>query len=105
MVMRGGTWCGHRILSRASVRELRRDQVPSLEPGQGLLWYRWPRPGRVVFGHDGGDSGVATVCFFDPEARTGVVALANGDWRRVNGRWALALIMDRLFDEAPHLDE
>ena len=63
------------------------------------------RPGRVVIGHDGGDSGAATVGFFDAEARTGVVALTNGDWRRVNGKRALALIMDRLFDEAPRLDD
>ena len=35
MVMGGGSWRGHRLLSRATVRELRRDQVPDLEPGQG----------------------------------------------------------------------
>ena len=103
MVMNGGTFRGTRLLSAGSVRELRRDQVPELEPGQGLIWFRLLRDGRPLFGHDGGDNGVATVCFFDPETEIGVVALANGDWRTVRGDWALYRIMDRLFDEAPRL--
>jgi len=46
---------------------------------------------------------VATVCFFDPETEIGVVALANGGWRKVRGDWNLYLIMDRLFAAAPNL--
>jgi CubicO group peptidase (beta-lactamase class C family) len=103
MVMGGGAWHGTRLLSEATVRELRRDQVPHLEPGQGLIWFELHRGGRTLFGHDGGDSGVATVSFFDPEADVGVVALANGNWRTVKGRYALYLIMDRLFEAAPRL--
>jgi len=103
MVMNGGSWHGHRLLSAATIRELRRDQIPDLEPDQGLIWFGLQRAGRSLFGHDGGDDGVATVCFFDPEADVGVVALANGNWRTVKGDYALYLIMDRLFDAAPHL--
>jgi CubicO group peptidase (beta-lactamase class C family) len=103
MVMNDGIWRGCRVLSAASVRKLLRDQIPELEPGQGLIWFRMTRQGRDLFGHDGGDDGVAAACFFDPEADTGVVALANGDWRRVKGDWALYRIMDRLFEEAPAL--
>jgi CubicO group peptidase (beta-lactamase class C family) len=103
MVMNGGSWHGHRLLSAATVRELRRDQIPDLEPDQGLIWFGLQRAGRSLFGHDGGDDGVATVCFFDPEADVGVVALANGNWRTVKGDYALYLIMDRLFDAAPHV--
>ena len=103
MVMNGGSWHGHRLLSAATVRELHRDQIPDLEPDQGLIWFGLQRAGRSLFGHDGGDDGVATVCFFDPEADVGVVALANGNWRTVKGDYALYLIMDRLFDAAPHL--
>ena len=40
MVMNGGTFRSTRLLSAGSVRELRRDQVPELEPGQGLIWFR-----------------------------------------------------------------
>ena len=103
MVMNRGSWHGHRLLSAATVGELRRDQIPDLEPDQGLIWFGLQRAGRSLFGHDGGDDGVATVCFFDPRADVGVVALANGNWRTVKGDYALYLIMDRLFDAAPHL--
>ena len=103
MVMNDGSWHGHRLLSKETVRELRRDQVPDLEPGQSLMWFQMQRKGRTLFGHDGGDDGVATVCFFDPDADVGVVALANGNWRTVKGQFALYLIMDRLFEAAPRL--
>jgi len=103
MVMRGGSWDGRRLLSERSVRELRRDQVPELEPGQGLLWFELPRGDRTLVGHDGGDDGVATVCFFDPADDVGVIALANGGWRLIRGDWSLYLIMDELFAAAPHL--
>jgi CubicO group peptidase (beta-lactamase class C family) len=103
MVMGAGSWRGHRLLSRDTVQELRRDQVPDLEPGQGLIWFALQRPDRTIFGHDGGDSGVATVCFFDPEDDVGVVGLANGGWRSSRGDYPLYEIMDRLFAAAPRL--
>jgi CubicO group peptidase (beta-lactamase class C family) len=103
MVMGGGAWRGSRLLSEATVRELRREQIPDLEPGQGLLWWGFERDGRSLFGHDGGDDGVATVCFFEPGSGTGVVALANGGWRTIRGDWSLYVIMDRLFQAAPGL--
>lgn len=77
--------------------------MPDLEPGQGLIWFRLPRDGRPLFGHDGGDTGVATVCFFDPREDVGVVALANGGWRPSRGDYPLYVIMDRLFDAAQRL--
>jgi CubicO group peptidase (beta-lactamase class C family) len=103
MIMGGGRWRGRRLLDGSTVRQLLRDQVPDLEPGQGLVWFRMQRHGRSLFGHDGGDDGAATVCFFDPKDDVGVVALANGDWRTVKGEWALYLIMDRLFEAASRL--
>jgi CubicO group peptidase (beta-lactamase class C family) len=103
MVMGGGAWRDRRLLSESTVRELRRDQVPDLEPGQGLIWFRLERPSRSLFGHDGGDTGVATVCFFDPAEGLGVVALANGGWRPSRGDYPLYVIMDRLLEAAPKL--
>jgi CubicO group peptidase (beta-lactamase class C family) len=100
MVMSGGSWKGTRLLSEATVRELRRDQVPELEPGQGLIWWELQRDGRTLVGHDGGDDGVATVAFFDPADDLGVVALANGGWRTIRGDWSMYLVMDRLFGAA-----
>jgi CubicO group peptidase (beta-lactamase class C family) len=103
MVMGGGSWRDRRLLSEATVRELRRDQIPDLEPGQGLIWFRLPRGSRSLFGHDGGDTGVATVCFFDPDESLGFVALANGGWRLSRGDYPLYVIMDRLLEAAPTL--
>ena len=103
MVMHGGRWNGTRVLRAASVRELLRPQLPGIAQGQGLIWYRYQLQGRAVWGHNGGDQGVSTLAFFDPRSETGVVVLANSDWRKVGGRWPLQQIMGRLFDEAPAL--
>jgi CubicO group peptidase (beta-lactamase class C family) len=77
-----------RILSRASVQEIRRQQVPKLVPGQGLVWYRIRMRGDAVLGHTGGDSGVSTRMFFRPSDGKGAIVLANGDtgasgWRQL----------------------
>jgi len=41
------------------------------------------------------------VAFYEPATQTGVVVLANGNWRRDGSRWPLQQIMERLFDIAP----
>ncbi len=101
--VRGGELDGVRILQEATVREMRRSQVPDEIAGQGLIWYVLHRGGERYWGHDGGDSGVATQMFFRPTDGTGVITLANGDWRRDHAAWPLSRIMDRLFAEADRL--
>lgn len=101
--IRLGELDGARILQEETVREMRRSQVPDLIAGQGLIWYVLHRRGERLWGHNGGDSGVATQMFFRPTDGTGVITLANGDWRRDGARWPLSLIMDRLFLEADRL--
>ena len=103
MFTRGGALGGARILSRDSVRAMQRRQVPDVSPDQGLVWYRSHPRGRQLVGHNGGDSGVATVCFSEPATDTGVIVLANGNWRYVRGAWPLQQILMRLFDEADRL--
>ncbi len=103
MMMHGGRWHGARVLDAASVGESLRPQLAGITPGQGLIWYRFRLRGRELWGHNGGDSGVATEAFFDPREGVGVVVLANGDWRRSATSWPLQQIMMRLFDEAPRL--
>jgi CubicO group peptidase (beta-lactamase class C family) len=98
MMMNGGTWNGARVLERETVREILRSQNPDTVEGQGLIWYRTHSGGRRLIGHDGGDRGVATVAFYDRDEDVGVVVLANGNWRRVGGRWPLQQIMHLLFD-------
>jgi CubicO group peptidase (beta-lactamase class C family) len=105
MVMNDGEWRGVRVLSEDSVRELRRSQIPDIVSGQGLIWYRFHLHGRRLLGHNGGDIGVATVAFFEPATGIGVVVLANGNWRRDGLRWPLQQIMERLFDDADHLEQ
>ena len=87
MVMNRGEWRGTRVLERGTVREMVRSQIPDSIYGQGLLWYRTRSRGRTLIGHNGGDKGVATVAFYDRDEDLGVVVLANGNWRRVGGRW------------------
>jgi CubicO group peptidase (beta-lactamase class C family) len=103
MFMGDGTLDGVRLLRPDTVREMRRSQVPEVVDGQGLIWYRSHRRGRALIGHNGGDYGVATVAFYDPDAETGVVVLGNGNWRRDAGRWPLMQIMDGLFERAGRL--
>lgn len=98
MMMNGGVWNGTRVLERVTVREMLRSQIPDTTYGQGLLWYRTRSRGRTLIGHNGGDQGVATVAFYDRDDDVGVVVLANGNWRRVGGRWPLQQIMHLLFD-------
>jgi CubicO group peptidase (beta-lactamase class C family) len=100
--IRGGELGGARILSESSVREMRSSQIPAEYAGQGLIWYVLHRHGERYWGHDGGDSGVATQMYFRPTDGTGVITLANGDWRWDRG-WPLSRIMDRLFEEADRL--
>lgn len=71
---------GVRILDTATVREIRRPQIPSMVPAQGLIWYYGdPQHGRfTIMGHNGGDVGVSTDMFFRMKDGAGVVLLANG---------------------------
>ena len=103
MFARGGALQGTRILSSDSVRAMQRRQIRDISPDQGLVWYRTSPRGRRLIGHNGGDSGVATVCFTEPATDTGVIVLANGNWRYVRGAWPLQQILMRLFDEADRL--
>ena len=105
MVMNGGGWNGVRILSTESVQEIRRSQIPGIEGGQGLIWYRFGFHGRSLVGHNGGDQGVATVAFFEPATGIGVAVLGNSNWRKDGNRWPLQEIMQRLFEDAPRLLE
>lgn len=88
------------MLAPDTVHEILRSQIPDMTYGQGLIWYRSRTSRRLVVGHNGGDKGVATVAFFDPAESFGVVALANANWRRADGRWPLQRFMNLLFDHA-----
>ena len=95
-----GALDGVRILPTAAVREMRRPQIPGIEHGQGLIWYRFTLRGMPLMGHNGGDSGVATQMYFRPSDGTGVIVLANGNWYIDGRHWPLQQAVVRLFEEA-----
>jgi CubicO group peptidase (beta-lactamase class C family) len=69
---------GRQVLSRSTVQEIRRNQIPKIVGWhQGLIWYGGSPHGYFRMGHDGGDYGMTTRMFFRPDRRVGVVSLTN----------------------------
>ncbi len=94
-----GTFEGVRVLDAATVREIKRNQIPDLvDWRQGLIWYAEPTWGFTMMGHTGGDYGQSTRMFFRPDRRVGIVSLTNA---YLGGRrWgAFSEIERRLFRE------
>ncbi len=89
-----------RILRSETVAEMRREQIPLLEPGQGLIWYRTGRGEDALLGHDGGELGARTAMFFRPADGLGVVLLANGGAEEDAEEQAFQELLDRFFVEA-----
>jgi CubicO group peptidase (beta-lactamase class C family) len=97
----GATADGVRILEPRTIKEIFTDQkVASWR--QGLIWYGSGNAitGRL-WGHNGGDKGVATYEFFSPSSGDGVVLLANGSWRNAAAGHAYRQIRDRLLANPP----
>ena len=78
----GGSVDGVRLLSEASVDALISPQIPDIDDTQGLIWYAWELGDDEVWGHNGGDDGVATEILFRKSDGAGVVLLMNGDGDR-----------------------
>lgn len=97
MFANGGSLDGTRLLDAATVDEMRRDQVPDLTTGQGLVWYSRRIRRHTMLGHDGGDDGVSTAMFYEPDTGIGIVVLTNDD------RGAADAILTRLVRYAPRL--
>ena len=91
---------GGPLLSPVAAADMKRVQLPSVEPTQGLGFYYDYKPGRPAplrLGHNGGDAGVQTDLWMCPwDDQTAVIVLANGD----SGYQEQAEIIDRLFAEA-----
>lgn len=99
-MLRGGA----PVLSRASVDEMCREQVPSIEPGQGLCWYEADDTPAGVLGHNGAYTGASADVLFDRARNVGVVVLSNGP-TYLDGssgdQAALTAISRRLLRDAP----
>ncbi len=84
MMMNNGEYNSTRILKESTVDLMLTPQIPSYmmtyPSQQGIIWMQDNTcPGRTLWGHDGGDPGVATYMFFEPETNIGVITLTNGN--------------------------
>jgi CubicO group peptidase (beta-lactamase class C family) len=104
MILGGGQFAGHRVLSAASVREMTRPRTVPLRRGQGMRALGWDVqtpyssnrgdlfPRGESFGHTGF---TGTSIWMDPASETAVILLSNrvhpdgkGDVKRVRGEVA-----------------
>jgi CubicO group peptidase (beta-lactamase class C family) len=81
-VMNFGTLDGNTILSKESVSEMInlknfQDANGEGEVSIGIHWYADSIGDRIVIGHSGGDPGVTSGLFFDPNKKIGIVLLIN----------------------------
>ena len=95
-LMGQGSWQDIAILTPATMAEMTRVQYPALGPDQGLGLYQSSLGGRRLWGHSGGEQGVAAEMFY--ENQVGVVLVTNGepDQSR-SGEDAWQEILARLF--------
>jgi CubicO group peptidase (beta-lactamase class C family) len=93
--MQSGAYQGETILSPKTVDLIFTIQRPDLNPRQGLVWFYMLQFDRHLWGHGGGDFGIATRMFFDPSTRIGVIILTNGE-----KAWPLQQIENELFTYA-----
>ena len=96
-----GTLGGTAILSPSSVNEMWTQQIPSIESKQGLNWYKellYHSGGEtLLWGHNGGELGVSTDMYVDPESNIGLCVLSNGGSTNL-------YICDELYDYALSLN-
>jgi CubicO group peptidase (beta-lactamase class C family) len=74
--MNGGELGGRRILQARTVRTMLTPQVPAVRNGEDEQLLFWTEKGGLI-GHSGGDDGVLTLMYFDPQTRIGAVLLTN----------------------------
>lgn len=82
MVMNKGELDGTRALTKKTVATmLQKNSFPGLndEAGEGIFWSHTK---SGVIGHNGGDLGVSSAMYFNPETRIGIVILTNASVSR-----------------------
>ena len=79
MFMGNGRLGEVRVLKEGTVEAMKKIQYPKLDKKQGISWYYTRVGGKQMVGHDGGDPGVVTQMFCQPEEGTGIIVLMNGE--------------------------
>ena len=95
--LNGGTLGTNSILSSSSVNEMLSLQIPTIDTVTGLNWHKtklYHSGGEVmVWGHSGGEQGVSTYLYIDPQNDIGICLLTNGEGEGL-------YICDALYDHA-----
>ena len=73
-IMNGGKCNQVRILEKSTLKEMLQPVV-EMDDGQGLCWHKIKY--EDLWGHSGGDPGVATYMFFNPRTRIGIITFQN----------------------------
>ena len=81
--LNGGAMGNNSILSPASVNEMLSVQIPTIDSITGLNWHKtklFHSGGEaMVWGHSGGEQGVSTYLYIDPQNDLGICLLTNGE--------------------------
>jgi len=96
--LQNGSFNGEDILSSTSVNEMLTLQIPLIEGTQGLNWYTeviYLTGGGVVdlWGHNGGESGITTDLYINPNNQIGIIVLSNGEGENL-------YVVDKLYNYA-----
>lgn len=78
--MQEGCYRGRQILRPETVGEMLSNQT-QLDSSQGLIWHTETFSKITMWGHAGDDPGISSNMFFDPLSKTGVLLVANGEWK------------------------
>jgi CubicO group peptidase (beta-lactamase class C family) len=73
-IINGGSYEDARILKKTTLKKMLKLQLNG-DQEQGLCWHLIPF--ESLWGHSGGDPGVATYMFFSPSTKIGVIAFQN----------------------------
>ncbi len=72
----GGSYNGVRLLQETTVNTMWQPQIQHLDASMGLHWFVM-NSANNIWGHDGGEQGVATIMGVNPDNDTGVLIFAN----------------------------
>jgi len=82
-ILQDGGFHNDTILSSSTMSKMFTPQIPSIDPTQGLQFYKESfdvSSGSVsLWGHSGGEYGISTEMYFDHNNNTGIAVLANGE--------------------------
>ena len=71
-----GTFDGHELLKKETVAMMITPQIPSLDATMGLHLFQMDKTNNI-WGHDGGEQGVATIMGYNPTTKVGALIFCN----------------------------